>query len=48
MSMKQYSCHVVQKIIECCGGIEETSLLLKELLPFIIELTKNKHGNYVV
>jgi len=48
MSLKQYSCHVIQKVIECCGASAETRIIMGELLPFIIELTKDKHGNYVV
>lgn len=48
MSKSQYSCHVMQKVIECCGGNPETDLLLKEIKPHIIELTKNTCGNYVV
>ncbi len=48
MSLKQYSCHVVQKMIECCGANDETRKIIEEIMPYIIELTKNKHGNYVV
>jgi pumilio RNA-binding family len=48
MSLRQYSCHVIQKVIECCGAASQTRAIMAELLPSIIELTKDRHGNYVV